>query len=157
GTTAPSQAWGIVEAMNVLERCVPTWYSGQTLGTLGPANPLFWHALVEAKKVVYGDVYRYNADPNAVPVPLETLTSKEHARSLCEKVNPNRASSTGRSSADTAGSGDTIYLAVGDRWGNMVSWINSNFAGWGSGITVPGYGFVLHNRGGLFTLDPKSP
>ena len=76
GTRAPSQAWGIVEAMNVLEACVPTWYPGQTLATLGPANPLYWHALIETKKVVYADVYGHNADPNAVTVPLDTLTSK---------------------------------------------------------------------------------
>ena len=157
GTRAPSQAWGIVEALNVLEACVPTWYPGKTLATLGPANPLYWHALVEAKKVVYRDVYRYNADPNAVNVPLETLTSKTHATSLCGKVNPGRAASTGPANADANGTGDTIYLAAADRWGNMVSWINSNFSTWGSGITVPGYGFILHNRGGLFTLDSKSP
>ena len=155
GTTAPSQAWGIVEEMNVLEQCVPKWYPGQTLASLGPANPLFWHALVEAKKAVYADLYSRNADPNAVSVPIATLTSKPHAVSLCDKVNPTRASSTGTSNIDS-GAGDTIYLAAADRWGNMVSWINSNFAGWGSGITVPGYGFILHNRGGLFTLDPRS-
>jgi gamma-glutamyltranspeptidase/glutathione hydrolase len=157
GTRAPSQAWGIVEAMNVLEQCVPVWYPGQTLATLGPANPLFWHALIEAKKVVYADVYAHNADPNAISVPLDTLTSRPHAASLCGKVNPKRASSTGSSGSEASDSGDTIYLAAADRWGNMVSWINSNFAGWGSGITVPGYGFILHNRGGLFTLDPNSP
>jgi len=157
GTRAPSQAWGIVEEMNVLEQCVPVWYPGQTLATLGPASPLFWHALVEAKKLAYADMYAHNADPNAVPVPVEMLTSKPHAASLCGKVNPKRASSTGSSESETSDSGDTIYLATADRWGNMVSWINSNFAGWGSGITVPGYGFILHNRGGLFTLDPKSP
>jgi gamma-glutamyltranspeptidase / glutathione hydrolase len=155
GTRAPSQAWGIVEEMNVLEQCVPVWYPGQTLTTLGPASPLFWHALVETKKLVYSDLYEHNADPNAVPV--EMLTSKPHAASLCGRVNPQRASSTGTSESKTSDSGDTIYLATADRWGNMVSWINSNFAGWGSGITVPGYGFILHNRGGLFTLDPKSP
>src|SRR5260370_18251275 len=143
--------------MNVLEQCVPVWYPGQTLATLGPANPLFWHALIEAKKVVYADVYAHNADPNAVSVPLDTLTSKPHAASLCGKVNPKRASSTGSSGSEASDSGDTIYLAAADRWGNMVSWINTNFAGWGSGITVPGYGFILHNRGGLFTLDPNSP
>jgi gamma-glutamyltranspeptidase / glutathione hydrolase len=157
GTRAPSQAWGIVEALNVLEQCVPKWYSGQTLATLGPANPLFWHALIEAKKVVYADVYGHNADPNVVPVPLDMLTSKPHAASLCGKVDPKRASSTGPAGSEANDSGDTIYLATADRWGNMVSWINSNFAGWGSGITVPGYGFILHNRGGLFTLVPNSP
>lgn len=157
GTRAPSQAWGIVEALNVLEQCVPIWYPGQTLATLGPANPLFWHALVETKKAVYAEVYEHNADPNAVSVPVEMLTSKQHAGSLCGKVDPKRASSTGPAGSEATDSGDTIYLATADRWGNMVSWINSNFAGWGSGITVPGYGFILHNRGGLFTLDPKSP
>jgi gamma-glutamyltranspeptidase/glutathione hydrolase len=85
------------------------------------------------------------------------LTSKAHAASLCSKVNPNHASAVGSPNATDTGNGDTIYLAAADRWGNMVSWINSNFAGWGSGITVPGYGFILHNRGGLFTLDPNSP
>jgi gamma-glutamyltranspeptidase/glutathione hydrolase len=157
GTTAPSQAWGIVEEMNVLDQCVPTWYPGQSLATLGPANPLFWHALVEAKKLVYGNLYAHNADPNVVSVPVDTLTSKAYAASLCSKVNPRRASTTGPDSIEAPAAGDTIYLAAADRWGNMVSWINSNFAGWGSGITIPGYGFVLHNRGGLFTLDPKSP
>jgi gamma-glutamyltranspeptidase/glutathione hydrolase len=92
-----------------------------------------------------------------VTVPLDTLTSKAHATTLCAKVDPAHASRTGSPANDTTGAGDTIYLAAADRWGNMVSWINSNFAGWGSGITVPGYGFILHNRGGLFTLDPKSP
>ena len=157
GTRAPSQAWGIVEALNVLEACVPTWYPGKTLASLGPANPLYWHALVETKKTVYRDVYGHNADPNVVKVPLEMLTSKPHAASLCSKVNPDRASATGPANADADGTGDTIYLAAADRWGNMVSWINSNFSTWGSGITVPGYGFILHNRGGLFTLDAKSP
>jgi len=157
GTRAPSQAWGIVEALNVLEQCVPTWYPGKTLASLGPANPLYWHALIETKKAVYHDVYAHNADPNAAPVPLEMLTSKPHAASLCGAVNPARAAATGSPNSDATGSGDTIYLAAADRWGNMVSWINSNFATWGSGLTVPGYGFILHNRGGLFTLDPKSP
>jgi len=157
GTRAPSQAWGIVEAMNVLEACVPKWYPGRTTASLGPANPLYWHALVETKKAVYRDVYRYNADPNAVNVPLDMLTSKPHAATLCDSVNPNRAASTGPANSDADGTGDTIYLATADRWGNMVSWINSNFSTWGSGITVPGYGFILHNRGGLFTLDAKSP
>ena len=53
--------------------------------------------------------------------------------------------------------GDTIVLSTADRFGNMVAWVNSLYDGFGSGLTVPGYGFTLHNRGGLFTLDPKSP
>jgi gamma-glutamyltranspeptidase / glutathione hydrolase len=90
-------------------------------------------------------------------VPVATLTSKAHAASLCGNVNPAQASATHAPAFDASVSGDTIYLTTADRWGNMVSWINSNFAGFGSGVTVPGYGFILHNRGGLFTLDPKSP
>jgi len=165
GTTAPSQAWGIIEALNILEQCVPQWYPGQTLRTLGPANPLFWHALIETKKLAYADTYAFNADPDVVSVPVGTLTSKPYAASLCSKVNPSKASATAPPSFDPivggftgpAISGDTIYLSTADRWGNMVSWVDSNFAAFGSGITIPDYGFVLHNRGGLFTLDPKSP
>jgi gamma-glutamyltranspeptidase/glutathione hydrolase len=83
--------------------------------------------------------------------------SKNYAQSLCHEVDPAKASPTGpRTSTDLA-AGDTIVLSTADSEGNMVSWVNSNFAGFGSGITVPGYGFILHNRGGLFTLDPKSP
>jgi gamma-glutamyltranspeptidase / glutathione hydrolase len=164
-STAPSQAWGIMEAMNILEACVPTWYPGQSLATLGPASPKYWHALIETKKLVYSDTYANNADPDVVNVPVAKLTSKAYAKSLCGKVDPAHASPTmpppfdaptTAASAGTVG-GDTIYLTTADRWGNMVSWINSNFAGFGSGITVPKYGFILHNRGGLFTLDPNSP
>jgi gamma-glutamyltranspeptidase/glutathione hydrolase len=165
GTTAPSQAWGIIEALNILEQCVPQWYPGESLSTLGPANPLFWHALIETKKLAYADTYAFNADPDVVSVPVAALTSKPYAASLCSKVNPGEASATAPPSFDpivggftgAAIGGDTIYLSTADRWGNMVSWIDSNFAAFGSGITIPGYGFVLHNRGGLFTLDPKSP
>jgi len=135
------------------------------LSTLGPANPLFWHALIETKKLAYADTYAFNADPDVVSVPVGRLTSKPYAASLCSKVNPGEASATAPPSFDPvvggftgpAIGGDTIYLSTADRWGNMVSWIDSNFAAFGSGITIPGYGFVLHNRGGLFTLDPNSP
>lgn len=156
-TTAPSNAWGIVEEMNILEACVSQWYPGQTLASLGPASPLFWHALVETKKLAYADLYTYNADPNVVQVPVSRLTSKAYAASQCSKVNPSQASTPRPPAVNTSTDGDTIAMSVTDRWGNMVSWINSNFSGFGAGITVPGYGFILHNRGGLFTLDPKSP
>jgi len=135
---------------------VPVWAPGQTLASLGPANPKYWHFLVEAKKLAYGDVFAYNGDPNFVPVPIDRLLSKAHAASLCTRVNPDRASrpaAIGR--ADT--SGDTIVLSTADKSGNMVAWVNSLFDSFGSGITVPGYGITLHNRGALFSLDPRSP
>jgi gamma-glutamyltranspeptidase / glutathione hydrolase len=152
----PAQTWATDEILNILEVCVPSWAPGQTLATLGPANPKYWHFVVEAKKLAYRDLFTYNGDPTVTPVPLDRLLSKNYARSLCGQVNPERASSTGPiGTAD--GTGDTIVLSAADRWGNMVSWVNSNYAGFGSGITVPGYGIILHNRGSLFTLDPKSP
>src|SRR6202000_2192441 len=91
-----------------------------------------------------------------VKVPVDRLLSKAHAKELCGKVDPRRASSPGPV-ADVDGAGDTIVLSTADAQGDMVAWVNSNFSGFGSGLTVPGYGFVLHNRGGLFSLDPRSP
>jgi gamma-glutamyltranspeptidase / glutathione hydrolase len=152
----PSQAWAAIEMLKILETCVGTWAPGQTLASLGPASPKYWHLVVEAKKLAYADLIAYNADPRFSAVPVAKLLSREHAASLCAKVNPNRASPTGPGGA-ASGNGDTIVLSTADRWGNMVSWVNSNYASFGSGITVPGTGFLLHNRGGLFSLDPKSP
>jgi gamma-glutamyltranspeptidase/glutathione hydrolase len=152
----PSQDWGANMMLNVLEACVPKWAKGETLASLGPRNPKYWHFLVEAKKLAYADLYRYNADPTFVKVPLDMLLSKAHAQSQCDKVDPNHASTTGPAS-NVSSAGDTIVLSAADDEGNMVSWVNSNFGSFGSGITVPGYGFILHNRGGLFSLDPKSP
>ena len=151
----PAQTWATDEMLNILESCVPVWAPGQTLATLGPANPQYWHLLVEAKKLAYKDLYTYNADPNFAPVPLDRLLSKSYAQSLCAAVTSDRATPAVPGVAD--GAGDTIVLSAADRWGNMVSWVNSNYSSFGSGITVPGYGIVLHNRGSLFTLDPKSP
>jgi gamma-glutamyltranspeptidase / glutathione hydrolase len=153
----PSQAWGANETLNILEACVPKWAPGQTLASLGPRNPKYWHLMVEAKKLAYRDLYAFNADPNFVEVPLDRLLSKSYAASLCGRVDPNKASPTGPRTGTDLALGDTIVLSTADPEGNMVSWVNSNFSGFGSGITVPGYGIVLHNRGGLFTLNPDSP
>src|SRR5260221_12781921 len=75
---------------------------------------------------------------------------------LCAGVHHDPAPPTGPASTADA-NGDTIVLSTADDEGNMVSWVNSNYSSFGSGITVPGYGFILHNRGPLFSLDPKSP
>jgi len=152
----PSQGFATLEALNILAACVPKLLSGQSLSSLGPANPRYWHMLVEAKKLAYADLYAYNADPDHVTVPTRNLLSTEHASSLCAKIDPEHAASTGPP-GEFGDTGDTIVLSTADRWGNMVSWVNSNYDGFGSGITVPGYGFILHDRGALFTLNPKSP
>ncbi|HLJ38895.1 MAG TPA: gamma-glutamyltransferase family protein [Steroidobacteraceae bacterium] len=152
----PSQAWAAEEMLNILGECLPKWAPGQTLASIGPRDPRYWHILVEAKKLAYADLFRYNADPDSVSVPLAELLSTAHAASLCAHFDSRRASLTAPpGSADLKG--DTIVQSTADKDGNMVSWVNSNYNEFGSGITVPGYGFVLHNRGTLFTLDPKSP
>jgi gamma-glutamyltranspeptidase/glutathione hydrolase len=152
----PAQAWAADEILNILQACVPVWSTGGTLASLGPANPLYWHFLIEAKKLAYADLYQYNADPNFAAVPLAKLLSQAYAASLCGKVDPQHAGAPGPQ-GNFSMSGDTIVLSTADDEGNMVSWVNSNFSAFGSGVTVPGYGFILHNRGALFTLNPKSP
>jgi gamma-glutamyltranspeptidase / glutathione hydrolase len=142
--------------LSILQACVPRWTNGASLAALGPANPHYWHLLVEAKKLAFLDLFRYDADPRFAEVPLEKLLSNAYAESLCDRVDPEHAS-VPAPPASRPMPGDTVVLSTADSEGNMVSWVNSNYAEFGSGITVPGYGFVLHNRGALFTLDPKSP
>ena len=154
----PSQGFAANEMLSILNTCAGTVYPGQTLASLGPTDPRYWHLLVEAKKLAYSDMIAINGDPDFNPGlggKVKSLLTPSHAQSLCGKINPAQASATRPGAGN--GNGDTIVLATADRWGNMVSWVNSNFSGFGSGVTVPGYGFFLHNRGGLFSLDPKSP
>lgn len=151
----PSQSWAALEMLNVLEACVPVWTPGRTLADIGPRDPLFWHLIVEAKKLAYADLVAFNADPNHAKVPAERLLDKAYARTLCGKANATRASVTGPR-GNGVEIGDTVVLTTADEQGNMVAVVNSNFSAFGSGVTVPGYGLILHNRGGLFSLDPKS-
>ena len=154
----PSQGFAANEMLNILGACVGKIYPGQTMASLGPTDARYWHMMVEAKKLAYADMIALNGDPNFNPGQkdkVKAVLTSQHAQSLCGKINPGRASHTKPGRGD--GNGDTIVLSTADRWGNMVSWVNSNFSAFGSGITVPGYGFLLHNRGGLFTLDPASP
>ena len=81
--------------LNILESCVPVWAPGQTLATLGPASPRYWHFVVEAKKLAYRDVFAYNGDPKFSTIPLERLLSKPYAATLCPQLNPEPASRTG--------------------------------------------------------------
>ena len=147
-----TQGFVELEMLNILETCVPKL--GYDLAQLGPRSPRYWHFLVEAKKLAYDDLDRYSADPRFVQVPLDRLISKEYAATLCHKIDPAQASTP---TMKVSVSSDTIAIMAGDRWGNMVSLIYSNFEGFGSGVTVPAYGFVLHNRGSLFSLDPDHP
>ena len=148
----PGQGLAALEMLNILEACVPTL--GLDLATLGPAHPLYWHLLVEAKKLAYADLLAHNADPRLAEVPVARLISKAHAASLCDRLDPGRAAPT---AAPRVAEGGTIYLAAADRWGNMVSLVHSIYSVYGSKATVPPYGFVLHNRGNAFSLDAAHP
>ncbi|HBQ00735.1 MAG TPA: gamma-glutamyltransferase [Gammaproteobacteria bacterium] len=148
----PGQGWAALEMLNILEVCAPE--HGLNLSALGPSNPDYWHFMVEAKKLAYSDLQAYNADPLFTDVPLEQLLSKTYARGLCDRIDMNAASEP---SVKGGLDGGTIYLTTADRWGNMVSFIHSIFSVYGSGITIPPYGMILHNRGVAFSVDEEHP
>jgi gamma-glutamyltranspeptidase/glutathione hydrolase len=114
------------------------------------------HAMIEAKKLAYADLVKYIGDPRGQKLPVSALLSKERARERAKLIDPDKANCDA-AGGSLPGSGDTTYLTVVDREGNMVSLIQSNYDAFGSGIVAPGTGFALHNRGALFSLDPASP
>ncbi|GAA3685802.1 gamma-glutamyltransferase [Nonomuraea antimicrobica] len=148
----PGQGFAALELLNVLDVCAPRL--GLDLAELGPRDPRYWHLLIEAKKLAYSDLHRYNADPKFDPPPLDRLLSKEYAATLCDRIDPDRATPLEVTGSDQ---GSTVYFATADRWGNMVSLVNSVYSSFGSKVTVPGYGFALANRGSGFTLDEAHP
>ena len=148
----PGQGFAALEMLNILEVCAPV--HGLSLAELGPSNPNYWHFMVEAKKLAYTDLLAYNADPIFSDVPVADLLDKAYAATLCDRIDMNEAAEP----AVTGGlDGGTIYLTTADRWGNMVSFVHSIFSVYGSGITIPPYGMILHNRGVAFSLDPDHP
>jgi len=148
----PGQGFAALHMLNILEACVPKF--GTTLSALGPSNPMYWHLMVEAKKLAYSDLYAYNGDPKFAKVPLDRLLSKAYAAKLCDRIDPNMAS---KPRVGGGLDGGTIYLTTADRWGNMVSFIHSVFSVYGSRASVAPFGFVLQNRGSAFSVDPASP
>ncbi len=121
----------------------------------GPQGAAELHKKIEAMKLAYADLYRYNADPKFAKVPVAGLLSKDYAAGRAKLIDPNKANcNPGPGSPSTS---DTTYLAVVDKDGNIASLIQSNYSGFGSGVVVEGMGFVLQNRGALFVLDPKHP
>ena len=139
------QGMAALEMLNIMETWAPD--SG---GALAPAAI---HQRIEAMKLAFSDVYRYNADPRVVKVPVEKLLSKEYARKRAALIDPARAN--GSVPAGDALGSETVYLTVVDREGNIASWIQSIYSGFGSGITVDG--FLLQSRGAGFTLQPDHP
>ncbi|HEY6273032.1 MAG TPA: gamma-glutamyltransferase [Terriglobales bacterium] len=121
----------------------------------GPQGTVELHKKIEAMKLAYADLYRYNADPRFAKVPVESLISPAYAAKRAALIDPNRANcNPGAGKPDMS---DTTYLAVVDKDGNIASLIQSNYSGFGSGIVVNGMGFALQNRGALFALDANHP
>ncbi len=119
------------------------------------------HAMIEAKKLAYADLLRYIGDPRFGQIPVTQLLSAENAARRARLIDPKKAACKVEPSqlpGITASRGsDTIYLTVVDKDGNIVSLIQSNYAGFGSGLVPKGAGFMLQNRGNLFTLHPGQP
>jgi gamma-glutamyltranspeptidase/glutathione hydrolase len=142
------QGLAALEMLNIMETFpLPQWGLNSTR-TL--------HAMIEAKKLAYADLLRYIGDPKFSKLPVAELLSKQFAADRARQIDANKANCQPGAASLRIGS-DTIYLSVVDREGNMVSLIQSIYSNFGSGLVAEGTGFVLHNRGGLFSLDANSP
>jgi gamma-glutamyltranspeptidase/glutathione hydrolase len=166
----PPNGQGIaaLQMLNILE--------GFDLRAMGRNSPETLHAMVEAKKIAWADRAKFYADPAFAKIPLAGLLSKKYAAQRRKLIDPNHAAkqveagnpedgvgapprrSAGRGRAGSSSvidDGDTIYLCTADDEGNMVSLIQSNYRGMGSGVVVPGLGFMFQDRGELFSMDPN--
>jgi gamma-glutamyltranspeptidase / glutathione hydrolase len=121
----------------------------------GPRGTVELHKRIEAMKLAYADLYRYNADPRFAKVPVAGLLDKSYAAQRAARIDPEKANCN--PGAGNPATSDTTYLAVVDKEGNIASLIQSNYSGFGSGVVVKGMGFVLQNRGALFSLDASHP
>lgn len=127
------------------------------LGDFGPASADALHVMIESKKLAYADMLRYVCDPRFNKVPVAGMLAKNYARARAQQVNLKRANCNVEAGQPPALGPDTTYLCVVDAEGNLVSYIQSNYNSFGSGLVPAGVGFALQNRGGLFSLDPASP
>lgn len=140
-----SQGIAALQMLNILE--------AYDLKSMGFNSPEALHLLVEAKKLAFEDRAKFYADPDFAKIPLKGLLSKEYAAERRKLIGA-RAARTLDAGNPALKDGDTIYLCTADKDGNMVSLIQSNYRGMGSGITVPGLGFTFQDRGEMFALEP---
>jgi gamma-glutamyltranspeptidase/glutathione hydrolase len=154
-TELPPNGQGIAALMmlNLMERFPLVEYGHNSVRAL--------HVMIEAKKLAYADLLRYVADPRFAEVPAREMISKLHAEKRAKQIQLDKAQASVAPSAakdlKAKRAGDTIYMSAIDSEGNIVSLIQSNYSGFGSGLVAPGTGFGLQNRGALFSLDPKHP
>lgn len=139
-----TQGIAALQMLNILE--------AYDLSAMGLKSPEYLHLLVEAKKLAFADRAEYFADPAFADIPVERLIDKAYAAERRALIDPERAAQ--RVDAGALEAGDTIYLATADADGMMVSLIQSNYRGMGSGVVPGDLGFMLQNRGELFSLDP---
>ncbi len=143
----PPNGQGIaaLQILNILE--------GYDIAAMGFGSAEYLHTLTEAKKLAFADRAKFYADMDFVDVPVTNLISKDYAAARRGSINPNKASMQVPAGDAKLDDGDTIYLTVADADGNMVSLIQSNYRGMGSGMTPGELGFVLQDRAELFSLD----
>lgn len=122
------------------------------VANMGRESAEFVHLFTEAKKLAFEDRAKYYADPDFNKIPVRQLISKPYAQSRAKLIDQTRASRA-YSAGKLLEEGDTIYLTTADSEGNMVSLIQSNYRGMGSGMTPPGLGFILQDRGEMFSLE----
>jgi gamma-glutamyltranspeptidase / glutathione hydrolase len=147
------QGMAALAMLNMMERFPLSQYGQDSAKAL--------HVMIEAKKLAYSDLLRYVGDPRFTKTPVDRLLAKDTAAMRAALITPNKATCTVTPTelswlARLPGA-DTIYMSAMDREGNMVSLIQSNYSGFGSGIVAPGTGFALQNRGALFSLERGHP
>jgi len=141
------QGMAALEMLNIMAESQPD--------KQGPQGTVELHKKIEAMKLAYTDLYRYNGDPRFASVPVRGLLSKDYAQQRAALIDPQKANCA--TVNGTPAKSDTTYLAAVDKDGNIASLIQSVYDYFGSGVAVNGMGFLLQNRGGLFVLDPKHP
>jgi gamma-glutamyltranspeptidase/glutathione hydrolase len=141
----PPNGQGIatLQILNILE--------GFNLASMGFGSAEYMHLFTEAKKLAFEDRAKFYTDPGFSEVPVSQLVSKKYAAERRKLINPSKAAKV--YDAGKIEAGNTIYLTVADKFGNMVSLIQSNYRGMGSGMCPPGLGFVLQDRGEMFSLS----
>lgn len=140
-----TQGIAALQLLNILE--------GYDLAAMRFGSAEYIHTFVEAKKIVYEDRAKFYADMDFATVPVETLVSKKYADQRRQLIDPARAGNNFAAGDAAIENGDTIYMTVADKNGNMISLIQSNYGGMGSGMTPGDLGFGLQNRGALFSLE----
>jgi len=144
----PPNGQGIA-ALQILKTMEPF-----NLKAMGQTSPEYVHLFVEAKKLAFADRAKFYADPAFNDIPVKQLISQEYNYQRAKLIDPHKAAKSVEPGNPNLLHGDTVYLTTADQEGNMVSLIQSNYRGMGSGMTPPDLGFVLQDRGQLFDLTP---